>query len=168
MCHMVSVTILPTERGLELLAAPSLISHMDIVYRYGLSPSETVFEVEWIYGERTPRLRFPPFFFFEEKVENWLLSNFPTRERLVDVAREIANNPIPDHIADLFLYYRKISSEHGKSYHEVTDDEYKRMWKLEAELGNPVPVEQPIPVAVGVPVDVDALARELFGVEVVK
>lgn len=171
MCHMVSVTILPTERGLELLAAPSLISHMDIVYRYGLSPSETVFEVEWIAGERSPRLRFPPLFFFEEQIESWFLSNFPTRDRLIEVARDIAHGQIPEHIADRFHRYRKTDNGiHGRSYKEVSPDEYQRMWAMEAQLRQPSPVvtaaeiEQPIPVDVGW----NSLSEELFGkVEVV-
>jgi hypothetical protein len=136
MCHMVSVTILPTGQGLELLAAPSLISHMDIVYRYGLSPSETVFEVEWVEGSGYPVIRTPFLFFFNGSLKEWLLSNYPTRERLISGAIKIANSPIPDNI--LMRNWRMRIEEQKDDDEDLFRIDYQRVWAMEAALREPV------------------------------
>lgn len=168
MCHMVSVTILGTERGLELLAEQSLISHNKIGYRYGIHPRATVFEVEWLEGELMPIIRYPPGFLFEQYVEDWLLSNYPTRNRLIECARLVAKSPIPEYIAERVFQER--ASVYGRDFDAITRSEHERMWAMEAQLSQTAPVvtaaeiEQPIPVDVGR----NSLSEELFGkVEVV-
>lgn len=166
MCHMVSVSVVGTERGLELLAAPDLISHMHIVWRYGIEPSENVYEVEWLEDSGCPSVRVPPYRFamFMDYVTQWILSNWPTRERLISAAHEIASSPIPEHIAGRHLRRVEMPKESDENEFRV---DYRRMWAIEAALAAPVAViEQPIPVDVGWNSE---LATELFGkVEVMK
>lgn len=100
MCELVSVTIFPTERGLEILAAGDLDSHAEIDRRYYLHPKARRYEVEWLEGNRLPTIRFPVLMSLgkKEAVFNWFLDNFPRRERLIMAAREIALRNIPDHL----------------------------------------------------------------------